>query len=45
MRDTKDAAKEKVMENQFAEAIWYVGWSELDEDTVAAGDNNNTREV
>ena len=40
--DTKDVAKEKVLENQSDEAIWSVGWSELDEDPAVAGDNSNT---
>jgi hypothetical protein len=45
VRDTKDAAQVKVWENQSDEAIWSVGWSELDEDAVVAGDNNSTTEV
>ena len=42
---TKDAAQEKVLENKSDEAVWSVGWSELDEDGVVGGDNNNTTEV
>jgi hypothetical protein len=45
VRDTKDSAQEKVLENQSDKAISSMGWSELDEDAVVAGDNNNTAEV